>query len=552
MLLQSRPVSFFGGKSTEGGRTPKERVMNATPETLDSYLSGRWQRGQGVETTLIDPVTGDELASVSAKGLDLASAREFARREGQRALRNMSYAERGKLVGAVADVLAANRARYEAIAIANSGNTKMDAAIDIDGGIGTLKYYARLGAGLGDMRMLLDEKPVRLAKAENYQAIHLMVPRRGVAVHINAFNFPSWGLWEKAAVALLAGVPVLAKPASSTALLAHAMVKDVIAAKVLPEGALSLLCGGAGDLLAALTSDDVVAFTGSADTAARVRGHANVVANSVPVNIEADSINAALLEPGLSAGNAAFDAFVREVVREMTVKAGQKCTAIRRIFVPAAEANAIADALAEKLKGTKVGDPRAADTRMGPVVTRGQQAAAFDGIRRLASEAAIVCGGAEAPSLDGIDAGKSAFVAPTLLRVKEPAGARAVHEVEVFGPAATIVPYRDEADAAALIARGGGSLVASVYGEDQDFLVRMIGHIGPSHGRILAVDPAIASAHTGHGIVMPQCNHGGPGRAGAGEELGGLFGLRFYHQRLAVQGSSELLASLQATAASLH
>ena len=526
--------------------------MSARPEALDSYLSGRWLRGEGIETALIDPVTGDELATVSAKGLDLASALEFARREGQRSLRNLSYAERGKLVGAVADVLTANRARYEAIAIANSGNTKMDAAIDIDGGIGTLKYYARLGAGLGDARTLLDQKPVRLAKAENYQAIHLMVPRRGVAVHINAFNFPSWGLWEKAAVSLLAGVPVLAKPASATALLAHAMVKDVIAANVLPAGALSLLCGGVGGLLEILTSDDLIAFTGSADTAARVRGHPNVVAKSVPVNIEADSINAALLAPDASPAGAAFDAFVREVVREMTVKAGQKCTAIRRIFVPAQKADAVADALSEKLKATKVGDPRQADTRMGPLVTRAQQAAAFDGIRRLASEAAIVCGGAEAPALGGIDKTKSAFVAPTLLRLKSTDKAQAVHEVEVFGPVATVVPYRDEQEAAALIARGGGSLVASVYGEDKDFLARMVNEIAPSHGRILAVDPAIATAHTGHGIVMPQCNHGGPGRAGAGEELGGLFGLRFYHQRLAVQGSSELLASLQATAASLR
>ena len=525
--------------------------MSATPETLDSYLSGRWQRGQGIESTLIDPVTGDELATVSAKGLDLNSALEFARREGQRSLRNMNYAERGKLVGAVADVLTANRARYEAIAIANSGNTKMDAAIDIDGGIGTLKYYARLGAGLGEARTLLDEKPVRLAKAENYQAIHLMVPRRGVAVHINAFNFPGWGLWEKAAVSLLAGVPVLAKPASATALLAHAMIKDVIAAGALPAGALSLLCGSAGGLLEVLTGEDLVAFTGSADTAARVRGHPNVVAKSVPVNIEADSINAALLAPDASPAGAAF-AFVRETVREMTVKAGQKCTAIRRIFVPAEMADAVADALSGKLKTTKVGDPRQADTRMGPLVTRAQQAAAFEGIRRLACEAAIVCGGTEAPALDGIDKAKSAFVAPTLLRLKSTDNARAVHEVEVFGPAATIVPYRGEQDAAALIARGGGSLVASVYGEDKDFLARMVSEIAPSHGRILAVDPAIATAHTGHGIVMPQCNHGGPGRAGAGEELGGLFGLRFYHQRLAVQGSSELLASLQATAASLH
>src|SRR6201987_915694 len=265
--------------------------MSSAPENLESYLSGRWLRGEGVETRLVDPVKGDELATVSAKGLDLKGALEFARSEGQRGLRNLSYAERGKLVGAVADVLVANRARYEDIAIANSGNTKADAAIDIDGGIGTLKYYARLGGGLGDARTLLDEKAVRLAKAENYQAIHLMVPRRGVAVHINAFNFPSWGLWEKAAVSLIAGVPVLAKPASATALLAHAMVKDVIAAKVLPAGALSLLCGGAGALLGATTADDLIAFTGSADTAARVRGHANVIPRNVPVNIEADIIN---------------------------------------------------------------------------------------------------------------------------------------------------------------------------------------------------------------------------------------------------------------------
>src|SRR5882672_1685116 len=410
-----RALPYSGAARLPTPSRTAEAAMTAL--LLESYLAGRWSRGEGVETVLVDPVTGAELATVSAKGLDLKGALDFARKQGQAALRGMSYGSRAKLVGAVADTLIANRARYEEIAIANSGNTKADAAIDIDGGIGTLKYYARLGSGLGDTRNILDEKPVRLAKAENFQAIHLMVPRRGVAVHINAFNFPSWGLWEKAAVSLLAGVPVLAKPASSTALLAHVMVKDVIAAKVLPEGALNLLCGGAGDLLGALASDDVIAFTGSADTAARVRGHANVVGRSVPVNIEADSINAALLAPGTAAGSAAFDAFVREVVREMTIKAGQKCTAIRRIFVPADQADASADALAGKLKGTKVGDPRQADTRMGPVVTRGQQAAAFDGIRRLATEAAVVCGGAEPPALAGIDRDKSAFVAPTLLKL---------------------------------------------------------------------------------------------------------------------------------------
>ncbi|MEA2977308.1 MAG: 3,4-dehydroadipyl-CoA semialdehyde dehydrogenase [Alphaproteobacteria bacterium] len=526
--------------------------MSSAPENLDSYLAGRWLRGSGVETELVDPVTGDVLATVSAKGLDFKAALDFARTRGQAALRALSFAERGKLLSAVADVLIANRPRYEAIAVANSGNTKIDAAIDIDGGIGTLKYYARLGSGLGDARQLLDEKPIRLAKAENYQAIHLLVPRRGVAVHINAFNFPSWGLWEKAAVSLLSGIPFLAKPASATALLAHAMVRDVVTANVLPEGAISLLCGGAGDLLSQLTGDDVIAFTGSADTAARIRGDANVIARGVPINIEADSINAALLTPDAQPGSPAFDAFVREVIREMTVKAGQKCTAIRRVFVPAGQADAVSETLKSKLAAIVVGDPRREDVRMGPVVSRGQQAAAFEGIRRLAGETSVVYGGAETPKLDGIDPAKSAFISPTLLRAKEGSTAQAVHEVEIFGPAATIVPYRNEEEASSLIARGGGSLVASIFGEDKAALARLVGAIAPSHGRVLAVDPAIATTHTGHGIVMPQCNHGGPGRAGNGAELGGLYGLRFYHQRVAVQGSSDLLASLQSGTASLN
>jgi 3,4-dehydroadipyl-CoA semialdehyde dehydrogenase len=527
-------------------------MASASQENLESYLAGRWMRGNAVETELVDPVRGDVLATVSAKGLDFKAALDFARTRGQAALCALTFAERGKLLAAIADVLTANRARYEAIAIANSGNTKMDAAIDIDGGIGTLKYYARLGSGLGNARGLLDEKPIRLAKAENFQAIHLLVPRRGVAIHINAFNFPSWGLWEKAAVSLLAGIPLLAKPASATALLAHAMVRDVVAANVVPEGAINLLCGGAGDLLSQLTGDDVIAFTGSADTAARIRGDANVVARGVPVNIEADSINAAVLAPEAQPGSAAFDAFVREVIREMTVKAGQKCTAIRRIFVPAAQADAVSDALKAKLETIVVGDPRREDVRMGPVVSRSQQTAAFEGIRRLAGEATIVSGGADAPKIDGIDAAKSAFVSPTLLRIKNAADAKAVHEVEIFGPAATIIPYRNAGEATNLIARGGGSLVASLFGEDKAALAQLISDIAPSHGRILAVDPTIATAHTGHGIVMPQCNHGGPGRAGNGAELGGLYGLRFYHQRVAVQGSSELLATLQSGTASLH
>jgi 3,4-dehydroadipyl-CoA semialdehyde dehydrogenase len=524
----------------------------SAPEQLESHLHGRWSRGDGVESELVDPVDGTVLATASAHGLDFAAALDFARRQGGPALRALGFAERAKLIGAVADVLIANRARYEAIAVANSGNTKSDAAIDIDGGIGTLKYYARLGATLANARRLVDDKPVRLAKAENYQAIHLLSPRRGVAVHINAFNFPSWGLWEKAAVSLLAGVPALAKPASATALLSHAMVRDVVAANVLPAGALNLLCGGVGDLLDHLTADDVIAFTGSSATAARIRSHANVLARGVMVNVEADSVNAALLAPDAAPGTPAFDAFVKEVVREMTVKAGQKCTAIRRVFVPAARAGDVTQALVARLAKTTVGDPRRDDVRMGPVVTRAQQDAALAAIREIAREGTFVCGGPAAPSLDGIDPAKSAFVAPTLISIKDPAQAQAVHETEVFGPAASILAYGAMDEAFHWVARGGGSLVASVYGEDRAFLSNVVNELAAFHGRLLMVDPSIADAHTGHGIVMPQCHHGGPGRAGNGEELGGLNGLRLYHQRVAVQGSAELIAGLQAEAASLH
>jgi len=520
-------------------------------EALESYLSGAWRRGEGVDTELVDPVHGNVLATASARGLDLKAALNHARKRGGPALRALSFAERAKLIGAVADVLIADRPKYEAIAIANSGNTKIDAAIDIDGGIGTLKYYARLGGSLGGATFLLDEKPVRLAKAENFQAIHLLAPRHGVAVHINAFNFPSWGLWEKAAVSLLAGVPVLCKPASSTAMLTHAMVRDVIAANILPEGALGLVCGGAGDLLDHVRGEDVIAFTGSSDTASRIRKHPNILAQGVLVNVEADSVNAALLAPDGAPGQPAFDAFIKEVSREMTVKAGQKCTAIRRVFVPTERADAVAEALVARLTKTTLGDPRNEATRMGPVITRGQQAAAFDGILKIAREAQVLTGGATAPAIDGIDPDKSAFVAPTLMCAPDANGS-AVHDTEVFGPSATIIPYKDEAQAFALVARGGGSLVASVFGDDRAFFARAVAELGPSHGRLLMVEPSVADAHTGHGIVMPQCHHGGPGRAGNGEELGGLYGLRLYHQRLAVQGSSDLMTELQAKAFALH
>jgi 3,4-dehydroadipyl-CoA semialdehyde dehydrogenase len=525
--------------------------MGTSTRKLQSYLSGDWRDGDGVEAELIDPVSGAVLATASARNLDLVGALQFARTVGQRSLRGLTFASRAKLLGDVADVLTKNRERYEATAIANSGNTRADAVMDIDGGIGTLKYYARLGAGLGDTTVLLDQGPVRLAKAENFQVIHLLQPRRGVAVHINAYNFPSWGLWEKAAVALLAGIPVVAKPASATALLAHEMIRDVTEAGVLPAGAISLICGGIGDLLSHLDANDVVAFTGSHGTARSIRSNPNLVANNVAINLEADSLNSAVLGPDASPGSTAFDSFVREVIRETTVKAGQKCTAIRRAFVPVPHAKAATEALAAKLSAITVGDPRDEKVRMGPVVNRSQQRDVLGGIGRLAAEGRVLCGGKDAPPIDGIDPDKSSFVAPTLLEISDPASAGAVHEIEVFGPAVSVIAYRGADDAFAMVCRGGGSLVASIFADDPAFLARAVGELGASHGRILAVDPAIATAHTGHGNVMPQCNHGGPGRAGNGEELGGLHGLRFYHQRVAVQGSDALLSTLQSNSAML-
>jgi 3,4-dehydroadipyl-CoA semialdehyde dehydrogenase len=514
---------------------------------LKNYVSGQWTEGKGAGTALTDPVTGAELARASTDGVDYKAALDFARKTGGPALRKMSFAERAALLGKIADVLVANRDKYFGLAQANSGNTKIDAMIDVDGGSGTLKYYSSIGKRLGDAKYLRDGGFEQFSKDDAFQAVHIRVPLEGVAVHINAFNFPSWGLWEKVAVAVLAGVPVLAKPATATALLSHAMVEDVIAAGAVPAGALSLVCGSAGDLLDHLDRRDAVAFTGSAETAAKLRSHPNVIRNSIRFNAEADSLNASLLGPEAKPGAPEFDLFVREVHREMTVKAGQKCTAIRRAFVPRALADAVSDALAAAIAKTVVGNPRNETVRMGPIVDKAQQKNVLDGLAALKREAKAITG--DTLTLVDADPAKSAFVAPTLLRCDTPAEAKAVHEIEVFGPATTLMPYDSPEQAFALAARGGGSLVASVFTADDAFARDAVLGLGASHGRVMVIDDAVGKLSTGHGIVMPMCVHGGPGRAGGGEELGGLRGLRFYHQRLAVQGNKTRMAALAAGAA---
>ena len=515
-------------------------------ELLKNFIGGRWVAGSGAGTALFDPVLGTEVARVDATGLDLRAGFAFARETGGAALRAMSYRERAAMLAAAVKVLQARRDDYDAIATANSGTVKTDSAVDIDGGIYTLSTYAKLGDSLGDRRFLLDGEAARLAKEPLFQSQHILVPTRGLALFINAFNFPSWGLWEKAAPALLAGVPVVIKPATATAWLTQRMVQDVVDAGVLPAGALSVVCGSSAGLMDALEPFDVVSFTGSADTAALIRSHAAVTQRSVRVNIEADSVNSALLLEGAVPGSDAFELLVKEVAREMTQKSGQKCTAIRRIFVPEALYASAAEAISARLAKTTVGNPRNESVRMGALVSRTQLNAVREGLAYLQAQAETLHDGTRHALVDA-DPAVACCVGPTLLGTRNAAGSDAsdrIHDTEVFGPVATLVPYRDNAHARQLIARGQGSLVASLYGSDAKALAEAAIELAPLHGRVHVISPDVAMLHTGHGNVMPQSLHGGPGRAGGGEELGGLRALNFYHRRAAIQASTATLNHL--------
>jgi 3,4-dehydroadipyl-CoA semialdehyde dehydrogenase len=529
--------------------TTVENRVGSEAKVLQSYLGGKWQSGAEQGAALVNPTTGETVARASSKGLDLKAALAYSRNVGGPELRKLSYGQRAELLGKIADALAARRDEWFEIARKNSGNTKADASIDVDGSIGTLKYFAKIGSKLGDAHLLRDGSAMRLARDANFQGLHVGVPLDGVAVHINAFNFPAWGLWEKAAVSLLAGVPVLAKPATSTAWLAQEMVSAVIDVGVLPPGALSILCGSPNDLLEHLQLGDVVAFTGSADTGEGIRQHKRVRQQNIRVNIEADSLNSVLLGPDVAPDSPEFGFFAREVLREMT--AGQKCTAIRRIMVPADKAQAAVDAISGLLKTVVVGDPANAMTSMGPVVNMAQRKSVEDGIGKLKTQADVAYAAENFAPL-GADLSRGAFVSPTLLKARDTGSADVIHEVEVFGPVATVIPYRDKQDTFALARRGGGSLTASVFSGDPAFLAEASIALGTSHGRVMLIDPAIGDSHTGHGIVLPSCMHGGPGRAGGGEELGGLHGLWFYHQRVALQGSAATLTPLSEQAADPH
>jgi 3,4-dehydroadipyl-CoA semialdehyde dehydrogenase len=510
-------------------------------EQLANYVSGKWCLGSGEGVTLFDPVLGNALVKVDATGIDLPAAFTYARQVGGQALRTQTYHARALMLQAVLDVLQANKNTYYEISTANSGTVKNDSAVDIEGSLFTLGYYAKLGQSLGQQKFLLDGEPARLAKDPLFQSQHVLTPTQGVALLINAFNFPAWGLWEKAAPALLSGVPVIVKPASATAWLTQQMVKDVIAAKILPEGALSIICGSSAGLLDQLQPFDVISFTGSADTAKVIRSHRAITELSVRANIEADSVNSALLLP-YQADQAIFDFFIKEVVREMTVKSGQKCTAIRRIFVPQADYQKVKDALIAKLVKITVGNPRHENVRMGSLVSMSQKRTVNEGIERLKQFATVLFDGGEQLMQDVSD--QAACVAPMLFgidTVEEAMRATTVHQTEVFGPVATLCPYDNLEQAKHMIAQGEGSLVISIYGENSEDMSASIVDLSSFHGRVHVVSAEVGAIQTGHGNVMPQSIHGGPGRAGGGEELGGLRGLHFYHRRSAIQASKTIL-----------
>ena len=496
---------------------------------LRSYLGGQWVAGSGSPQTLLNPATEEPLANASSGGLDLRGALDYARAKGGPALRALTFAERGALLKAMADAIQGERDRLLELGIANGGNTRSDAKFDVDGAIGTLLEYAEISKTLGSRKFLVDGEGIQLGRSARFHGQHVSVPRRGVAVHINAFNFPAWGFAEKAAVALLAGMPVLSKPATSSAMVAHRIMEILVEKKILPEGALSLLVGSPGELVSLLGAQDVLAFTGSGDTGARIRAARNVIEHSIRINIEADSLNAAVLGADVEPRSDMYELFLKDVVRDMTQKAGQKCTAIRRIVVPQDLLSSVREDLIELLSTVKVGDPSDEDVRMGPLATASQLEDALAGMERLGGK--VVLGEKKRQP------GKGFFLSPVL--IESPGDA--VHGHEVFGPVASLLAY--ESDPGGIVAKGNGSLVSSIYAEDQAFIEQLVMEIAPHHGRVFLGHPKIELS-PGPGTVLPQLVHGGPGRAGGGEELGGPRGLAFYLQRVALEGSRPVIQKL--------
>ncbi len=514
-------------------------------KTLRSYIRGDWHEARTGLVPLVNPSTEETIAQAGSAGIDFAAVLDYARETGGPALRAMTFAQRAMLLKEMSKVLRDHRDELLEISARNTGTTKADGSFDVDGGSGTLAYYFALGKGLGDRTFLAEGEGVQLAKTEGFYGRHILVPRRGVAVHINAFNFPVWGFAEKAACALLAGTPVITKPATSTAMVTERAIELIVEAGILPEGALQLIVGSTGNLLDLLGAQDVLAFTGSADTARGLRSRANLLAANTRVNVEADSLNAAVLAPDVQDGSATFGLFLKDVTREMTQKSGQKCTAVRRILIPRDRVDAVQEALVAKLSEVVVGNPEDPSVKMGPLATAQQLEDTVRGIGELKAAARIVHGTGQRTDGAGVPAGKGFFLQPTLLRSDDARHAGPVNEREVFAPVATLLPYDGTArDAAEIVALGGGTLVTSAYTDDAGWAGDFVARGGGDTGRIYIGSESSAEVAPGSGAALPQTLHGGPGRAGGGEELGGLVGVKLYLQRVAVQGAKSLVDGL--------
>lgn len=511
---------------------------------LSSYVCGTWISGEGEQTALYNPTTEKVVAETSTRGIDFGKALAFARTEGGPALRAMNFAQRGKMLVNVAKAIHEFREELIDLAIQNGGNTRSDAKFDIDGATGTLSYYGKLGQKLEASQVLTDGDAIQLTRNPRWVGQHIYSPLQGAAIHINAFNFPAWGMMEKAACALLAGMPVVSKPATSTALVAYRMAQIAIDSGLLPVGSFSFVGGSPGDLLDHVDWQDTIAFTGSSDTGLMIRSRDNVLKNNVRVNVEADSLNAAVLGPDLDGDDETYDLFLREVAKDMTQKAGQKCTAIRRILVPQAMMDSVKEDLSRELSEAPVGDPSEKGVKVGPLATARQVEDARSGLARLKEVAIPVYGDGGRGELQGVSGGDGYFFAPVLLEAKDPRAVE-IHDREVFGPVATLIPYDGTvAEAAEILGLGRGSLVSSVYSDKAEFALEMTQAVAPFLGRLHLASKKIAELSAGPGVVMPTLIHGGPGRAGGGEELGGERGLRFYMQRTAIQGYQPLLEKL--------
>ena len=509
---------------------------------LESYAAGRWFRAADEGSPLLDATTGEEVARISSHGLDLAAMTAYARETGGPALRRLTFHERAALLKAMAKHLGEHKDAFYALS-ARTGATLRDSMVDIDGGIGTVFSYASKGTReLPNDVVVLDGPAEQLGRGGTFLGQHLFTSRPGVAVQINAFNFPVWGFLEKLAPAFLAGLPSIVKPASQSAYLTEAVVRRIIEADILPEGSLQLLCGSPAGLLEELGDQDSVAFTGSAATGAHLRQHPSVLHGGVRLGVEADSLNCSILGTDVTPHDPEFDLFVKGVVTEMTVKAGQKCTAIRRVIVPEPIADAVVTAVAERLAAITVGNPTSEGVRMGALASLVQREEVRKAVQALRASADLVFGDPDVVDVVDASAETGAFMSPVLLRAHP--GAAEPHEVEPFGPVSTVLTYADLDEAIALAARGRGSLVGSLVTHDPDVARTVVLGVAPWHGRLLVLDRDDAGESTGHGSPLPMLVHGGPGRAGGGEELGGVRGVLHHMQRTAIQASPDMLTAI--------